>query len=78
MIIPVRCFTCGKVLANKWKTYEEEVKQLQKTIKKDENEDTTAVNFDKEMKGDILDKLYIERICCRRHLLSHIELIDII
>ena len=21
MIIPVRCFTCGKVIANKWETY---------------------------------------------------------
>ncbi len=23
MIIPVRCFTCGKVLGNKWQTYNE-------------------------------------------------------
>lgn len=22
MIIPVRCFTCGKVLANKWNDYQ--------------------------------------------------------
>ena len=22
MIIPIRCFTCNKVIANKWKTYE--------------------------------------------------------
>lgn len=22
MIIPVRCFTCGKVIANKWKKFE--------------------------------------------------------
>jgi DNA-directed RNA polymerase I, II, and III subunit RPABC5 len=21
MIIPVRCFTCGKVIGNKWETY---------------------------------------------------------
>ena len=21
MIIPIRCFTCGKVIANKWKKY---------------------------------------------------------
>lgn len=21
MIIPIRCFTCGKVIANKWETY---------------------------------------------------------
>jgi DNA-directed RNA polymerase I, II, and III subunit RPABC5 len=23
MIIPVRCFTCGKVIANKWQRYNE-------------------------------------------------------
>lgn len=23
MIIPIRCFTCGKVIANKWETYKE-------------------------------------------------------
>ena len=23
MIIPVRCFTCGKVIGSKWKRYEE-------------------------------------------------------
>jgi DNA-directed RNA polymerase subunit N (RpoN/RPB10) len=27
MIIPVRCFTCGKVMANKWVTYSSEVNQ---------------------------------------------------
>jgi len=26
MIIPVRCFTCGKVVGNKWERYEQMVK----------------------------------------------------
>jgi DNA-directed RNA polymerase subunit N (RpoN/RPB10) len=25
MIIPIRCFTCGKVVANKWETYKKRV-----------------------------------------------------
>ncbi|MBD3228260.1 MAG: DNA-directed RNA polymerase subunit N [Candidatus Lokiarchaeota archaeon] len=25
MIIPIRCFTCGKIIADKWETYEERV-----------------------------------------------------
>lgn len=25
MIIPVRCFTCGKVIADKWEEYKKEV-----------------------------------------------------
>jgi DNA-directed RNA polymerase subunit N len=31
MIIPVRCFTCGKVIGNKWKQYEHEVQSGNKT-----------------------------------------------
>ena len=27
MIIPVRCFTCGCVIADKWEQYESEIKQ---------------------------------------------------
>ncbi len=31
MIIPVKCFTCGKVLANKYRYYEREVRKLKST-----------------------------------------------
>jgi DNA-directed RNA polymerase subunit N (RpoN/RPB10) len=27
MIIPVRCFTCGKVMANKWITYQQQIQE---------------------------------------------------
>ena len=27
MIIPIRCFTCGKILADKWNTYLEMIRQ---------------------------------------------------
>jgi len=77
MIIPIRCVTCGKVIANKWKQYIEEVKNIEETttLKKD---GSLPANFEPTFKGEILDKLLIERICCRRHFLGHVELIDII
>jgi DNA-directed RNA polymerase subunit N (RpoN/RPB10) len=28
MIIPVRCFTCGKVVADKWRAYELRTKEV--------------------------------------------------
>ena len=31
MIIPVRCFTCGKVIGNQWKHYEYELQRGNKT-----------------------------------------------
>ncbi len=56
MIIPVRCFSCGAVIADK---YEEFIRR------KDEGESKA-----------ILDSLGVERYCCRRMILSHIDLID--
>ncbi len=30
MIIPIRCFSCGKVLADKWEKFQEEIKKGKK------------------------------------------------
>jgi len=57
MIIPIRCFTCGKVTGDKWEPYQE---MLKNGI----------------CEKDALDKLGLKRYCCRRILLTHVELID--
>ena len=75
MIIPVKCFTCGKVLANKYQFYIREVRKA-----KSENDDTSTVtyltntNMEKTAEGKILDKLGLNKICCRRHMLSHVDI----
>ena len=68
MIIPVRCFTCGKVLANKWLDYEEQVSNI-KAPEKAEH----GPNFDKHVRGKILDNLGLDKICCRRIMLGHVS-----
>lgn len=79
MIIPIRCFTCGKVLADKWVAYERKVKITEEEIeKKQENESGLHENFDDPFRGKILDDLGIVKICCRRHMLGHVDMIDII
>lgn len=82
MIIPVRCHTCGAVLASKWKAFDEACKELEnKGTSSEHYKDNDVVlvnNFDKKLKGKILDDLGLDRICCRRHMLGHVELIDII
>jgi DNA-directed RNA polymerases I, II, and III subunit RPABC5 len=72
MIIPIRCFTCGSVLANKWKTYEKMCESHTEKNKKD-----LHPSFE-DRKGEVLDKLEIKKICCRRHFLAHVDMIDII
>uniref|UniRef100_A0A7R9WWK7 DNA-directed RNA polymerases I, II, and III subunit RPABC5 n=1 Tax=Craspedostauros australis TaxID=1486917 RepID=A0A7R9WWK7_9STRA len=57
MIIPVRCFTCGKVIGNKWETY---LSLLQADFSE----------------GDALDELGLKRYCCRRMMLTHVDLIE--
>lgn len=38
----------------------------------------TTHHFDGPALKPILDKLGLERMCCRRHMLSHVDLINII
>lgn len=81
MIIPVRCFTCGKVIADKYDYYVTEMKKIQENIeasKKDGGGDEETKNFDHIQTGVILDKLGLTRYCCRRHLIAHVDMIEII
>jgi len=57
MIIPVRCFTCGKLIGDKWEEFARRVKAGEEPC-------------------EVLDSLGIKRYCCRRMLLSHVEIID--
>ncbi|MCW4034095.1 MAG: DNA-directed RNA polymerase subunit N [Candidatus Bathyarchaeota archaeon] len=57
MIIPVRCFTCGKLISDKWEEFNQRVQA---------GEDSKKV----------LDSLGVTRYCCRRMILSHIEISD--
>lgn len=75
MILPVRCFTCGKVLADKWQWFKEKrAERLDdaSNVKGSVNED----GFYSESVKDLLDRLGLTRMCCRRHLLTHVDLID--
>lgn len=83
MIIPVRCFTCGKVIADKWQEYERKCKEREDTMseKGETSERKSASGATVVLdtyKGKVLDELGITRICCRRHMLTHVDLIDII
>ena len=57
MIIPVRCFTCGKVVGSAYEPFKER----------------TANG---EVAESVLDDLGLERYCCRRMIISHVDLVD--
>jgi len=78
MIIPVRCFTCGKTLANKYDWYIAESAKLraQHDNSKDEERTGAASHFDPVPTGALLDRLGLKRYCCRRHMVGEVDMMD--
>ena len=78
MIIPVRCFTCGKVIADKWTEYMEELQKNYKTdVPENRIHNIADIQNNKEShEKKILDKLGLKRYCCRRMMLSNVDLVD--
>ena len=56
MIIPVRCFTCGRVVGSDYERFKERTGK---------GENAKAV----------LDDLAVERFCCRRMIMAHVDLV---
>ena len=57
MMIPVRCFSCGKVIGSEYEAYVERTKAGENAQK-------------------VMDELNLVRYCCRRMLVSQVDLID--
>lgn len=57
MMIPIRCFTCGALIGDKYKKFKELVEK----------------GHDPKEAMDIIG---LKRYCCRRMVLTHIEVID--
>ena len=76
MIIPVKCFTCGTVLADKYRYYQNEVRKrkIQQGTSVDKVVYMTNNNVDKTPEGEVLDTLGLNNVCCRRHMLTHVDI----
>lgn len=78
MIIPIKCFTCGTVLADKYRFYLEEV--CKKKIAMSENSSIDKVRYltkeykEKTPEAEVLDELGLFKMCCRRHILTHVDI----
>tara|TARA_B100000401_G_C52635225_1_gene638019 strand:+ start:379 stop:624 length:246 start_codon:yes stop_codon:yes gene_type:complete len=79
MIIPIRCFTCGKVLGDKWNAFVEERKKNLEDEDGEEKETMTEKGLafsSSNGSAKILNKYGLKRLCCRRHMLGHVDLIE--
>ena len=82
MIIPVRCFTCNKVIGDKYSTYLLKIQEAQKS-NPDSNIiiDTNTIKnglVEESYQGKILNDLEIKRYCCRRMFFTQVDIVDII
>lgn len=82
MIIPVRCFGCGKVLADKRKTFMELTLKEQYKVEidveaeKEEFIDLSRPEVSKMAAGRAMDQLGLMRDCCRSIMLGTIDLLE--
>jgi len=81
MIIPIKCFTCGMVIANKYRYYLEQVRK--KKLAKRGNSESIDIDkvlyltkefSEKTPEGEVLDELNMKKMCCRRHFLTHVDI----
>ncbi len=76
MIIPIRCMNCGNTLADKWRYYQKRVQELRGTSNPQPiYMDGTSVPPD-TAEAQVLKELNLKRYCCRKHMLTHVDLID--
>ena len=57
MLVPVRCFTCGKLIGDKFEEFKAKVQSGEDPAKS-------------------LDDLQVTRYCCRRMMITSVDLID--
>ncbi|MBG01405.1 MAG: hypothetical protein CL470_03960 [Acidimicrobiaceae bacterium] len=84
MIIPIRCFTCGEVIGDKWNPFIQLI-----TEKKNKSNENVTSDLDieyinitndgsikKSIEGQSLDELNLHKYCCRRMFLANVHLIS--
>lgn len=81
MIIPVKCVTCGQVLADKYGWYLDEVRRRKLSARGGDEGVLdkravylTATNAVKTVEAEVLDELRLVDPCCRRHMLTHVDI----
>lgn len=81
MPIPVRCFTCGRPIADKYAYYKAMVDD--RTHAQEGKNSKHSIHYftadlldkplQKSIAGTVLDEMGIDSVCCRRHMLTHVD-----
>jgi DNA-directed RNA polymerase I, II, and III subunit RPABC5 len=76
MIIPVKCFTCGNVIGDKYLYFLKKVEERKKdkNIKADNIQYLTHATKIESVEGQVLTEMELTKQCCRRHMLTHVDI----
>jgi len=75
MLIPVRCMNCGKLLADKWNYYQKRLREM-KGPGYAEPTCFDGKTIPKTPESVVFDELHLTRYCCKKTLLTHVDLIE--
>ena len=80
MIIPIRCFTCNNVIGDLWEEYLKRIQlaSIEEDLKNNRKKrfvDIEQLNK-KTIEGKVLDQLGIKMYCCRRMILSNVDMCE--
>jgi DNA-directed RNA polymerase I, II, and III subunit RPABC5 len=75
-MIPIKCFTCGNVLADKYRYYCIEVRKLkiEQGMKLDKELYLTPLFKELTPEGKVLNDIGLHKMCCRKQMLTHVDI----
>jgi DNA-directed RNA polymerase subunit N (RpoN/RPB10) len=74
MIIPIKCFTCGTLIAEKYRFYITQVTAEKAKLQISDPVYFSNTNNVKSQEGHLMDALGLNKQCCRRHMLTHVDI----
>jgi DNA-directed RNA polymerase subunit N (RpoN/RPB10) len=75
MIIPIKCFTCGTLIADKYRFYITQINAEKEKLNQSHDPIYFSnTNNTKSIDGLLMDKLGLNKQCCRRHMLTHVDI----
>ena len=81
MIIPVRCFTCGNILASKYEKYrylKAKQKQINEILLIDNFKNIQNENENSAICNELMKQVGLKRYCCKRHFLGQLNILEYI
>jgi DNA-directed RNA polymerase I, II, and III subunit RPABC5 len=76
MIIPIRCMSCGSVIADKWLYYVSEIKKRRGSQMVEDRFYMDGTQIPQTLEMELMKKLGMKRPCCRKHFLTHVDLME--